>query len=153
MVQFVLIKRLSINDRPFTSFASLGGLAVFSRRLGALRDVAPNFIELCSKKMSLLRVYIYEVCIFLLVCPTGSHPPLRLARRPNRGGGWTSSCGTCLPVMFFIASGFSTSTLVNREVNMDGTEPHVEPNVEPNRSRRFRNAFVALRTQFHEIRS
>ena len=45
--------------------------------------------------------------------------PLRPARRPNRGhiggGGWTLSCGTCLDV--FVASGFSTSTLVNSEVD------------------------------------
>ena len=32
-----------------------------------------------------------------VACPTGPHPPLRLAGRPNRGhiggGAWTPSCG------------------------------------------------------------
>ena len=41
-----------------------------------------------------------------VVCPTGPHPPLRLARRPNRGhiggGGWTPSCGTYLNMFFLI---------------------------------------------------
>ena len=50
---------------------------------------------------------------------TGSHPSLRLARRPNRGhiggGGWTPSCGTCRWFLL-IASGFSTTTLVNNEI-------------------------------------
>ena len=38
--------------------------------------------------------------IVSVVCPTDPHPPLRLARRPNRGhvtkGGLHPSCGTCL---------------------------------------------------------
>ena len=55
----------------------------------------------------------------LLSSPTGPHPPLRVVRRPNRGriggGGWTPSCGTYL-WFFRIASGFSTPTLVNSDV-------------------------------------
>ena len=38
--------------------------------------------------------------LFSVVCPTGPHPPLQLATRPNRGHmggggapGWTPSCG------------------------------------------------------------
>ena len=42
--------------------------------------------------------YIFLPVIVSVACPTGPHPPLRLARRPNRvligGGGWTPSCGT-----------------------------------------------------------
>ena len=39
-----------------------------------------------------------------VICPTGPHPPLRLARRPNwghigRGGGWTPPCGTQYTVL------------------------------------------------------
>ena len=44
--------------------------------------------------------FFFLPIIVSVACPTGPHPPLRLARRPNRGhiggGGWTPSCGTCL---------------------------------------------------------
>ena len=43
-----------------------------------------------------------------------------IARRPNRGhigGGGLHPLLRYMPMMFFIASGFSTYTLVNREVN------------------------------------
>ena len=56
--------------------------------------------------------------LFSVVCPTGPHPPLRLGRRPNRGhigGGGLDPLLRYVPMMFFIASGFSTSTLVDRE--------------------------------------
>ena len=40
------------------------------------------------------------IIVSVVDCPTGPHPLLQLARRPNRGhiggGGWTPSCGTCL---------------------------------------------------------
>ena len=54
----------------------------------------------------------------LPACPTGPHPPLRLARRPNRGHiGGVGPLLRYMPIYdVFIASGFSTSTLVNREV-------------------------------------
>ena len=57
--------------------------------------------------------------IVSVACPTSPHPPLRLARRPNRGhiggGGWAPPAVHACDV--FIASGFSTTTLVDREVN------------------------------------
>ena len=48
--------------------------------------------------------------------PTGPHPPLRLARRPNwghKGGG--PSCGTCL-WSFLSRVGSALPTLVNNEI-------------------------------------
>ena len=59
--------------------------------------------RLNKNKVSNVRVtYLLFFLILYFVSvdsPTGPHPPLRLARRPNRGhiggGGWTPSCGTC----------------------------------------------------------
>ena len=57
--------------------------------------------------------------IVSVVCPTGPHPPLRLARRPNRGhiGGGAGPPPAVHAYDAFIASGFSTSILVNSEAD------------------------------------
>ena len=63
-------------------------------------------------------VFFFLPIIVSVVCPTGPHPPLRLARRPNRGHIGEEGVGPPPAVHaydVFIARGFSTSTLVNRE--------------------------------------
>ena len=57
--------------------------------------------------------------IVSVACPTGPLPPLRLARRPNRGHieGGVGPPPAVHAYDDFIASGFCTSTLVNREVS------------------------------------
>ena len=72
-------------------------------------------------RLDRLFFFVFLPVIASVACPTGPHPPLRLARRPNRGhiggGGWTPSCGTFLWCFFSRVGWFSTFTLVNREVN------------------------------------
>ena len=55
---------------------------------------------LCKATKYVVHLLLFFPIIVSVACPTGPHPPLRLARRPNRGhiggGGWTPSCGTCL---------------------------------------------------------
>ena len=53
-------------------------------------------------------VFFFLPIIVSVACPTRPHPPLRLARRPNRGhiggGGWFPSCSmhVCLPMYIWV---------------------------------------------------
>ena len=75
---------------------------------GAWDSGAERFMVAKGRKRAMhTYIYFYFIYFFLpiivsVACPTGPHPPLRLARRPNRGhiggGGWIPSCckPTCL---------------------------------------------------------
>ena len=67
------------------------------------------------RKLLIIFHFFLLPIIVSVVCPTGPHPPLRLARRPNRGHVGDPLL-RYMPMIFFIASGSSTSTLINREV-------------------------------------
>ena len=66
-------------------------LSVLSSRYGALGSsfspplpfafVLPSRVVLCSH----IFIFFFLPIIVSVACPTGPHPPLRLARRPNRG--------------------------------------------------------------------
>ena len=82
--------------------------------------VSDAFGKSATYKMSILFIifhyFIPPIIIVVVVCPTGPHPQLRLGRRPNRGhigGGGLDPLLRYMPMIFFISSGFSTSTLVN----------------------------------------
>ena len=83
--------------------------------------------ERCDKSSSATQGFTPTLFLPLLdfvVCPTGPHPPPRLARRPNQGhtGGevWTPSCGACL--LFFDREKGSALPTLN-EVQMLSNEP------------------------------
>ena len=64
-------------------------------------ECATPFSALAGLFLSIIHFSPHPIIVPVVVCPTGPHPPLRRARRPNRGvtqerGGWTPSCGTCL---------------------------------------------------------
>ena len=63
-----------------------------------------SLADLVVRSNLLLRSMLLFYPTVSVVCPTGTYPPPRLARRPNRGGhigeggaGHPPSCGTCIP--------------------------------------------------------
>ena len=106
-----LVSPTAPNEPNFTvqeSFLSFNGSGKFSHKL----------VTCCpqTKYQYLLRrgctFFFFSLPIIVSVaCPTGPHPPLRLARRPNRGhiggGGWTPSCGTCLRCFYLCGVGYT----------------------------------------------
>ena len=93
-------------SKPISFFREWGGrlfLAARSALLVILVQIFPNLVHtfMYTGGTAVLSLVFFAPVIGLLaVCSAGPHPPLRLARRPNRGrtGGGVGppSCGACL---------------------------------------------------------
>ena len=75
-------------------------LAILQTQDFQKRDIKRVFNAYSDNSKCMFFCFFFHPIILSVAYSTGPHPPLRLARRPNRdhigGGGWTPSCGTCL---------------------------------------------------------
>ena len=93
-------------SNEIVSVLTASGVATFSSPYQHSPDkllptVSKMLIDFAALSGIMMSCFFFIIIIILplldsVVCPSGPHPPLLLAKRPNRGHIGGPSCGTCL---------------------------------------------------------